>query len=273
VKLKLSVYMNTRPVTRFATAVSVKQPPRTLYKEFEVTFAGWYDIEEGASWDIFGTYDPTDPRTEVLIRNGVVPADRERYVSVDGNGVPSLTVKGFSRIWLALRRAPVDTLVLVPGAGLGNTVEAALEAFAYRSYRVVGARVVGARGLGVTGRRSVGRYRVLQHVSTMHRAVERLAREAGFRAEVRLPDYELAPLVLDPTKSYWAAISDLVAPFAPETWYRESTNTVVIADPLAPRFEVGSKIELAAGVVSGVRGVPVRRRRVRRVIVSVPPCR
>lgn len=243
--------MNTRDVTPFATSIVVRQSPKTLYQEFEVRFAGWSEIETGATWDIFGTYDPSNPRAECLIRNGVVPPDRERYVELELGGVPTLEVRGYSRIWLGLRRAPLDTIVVLPGDGVGHSVKAALEQHG------------GA----------VGRYRVWSYVETMHEAVERLAAEAGFRVDIRLPNYDIGPHVFDPESSYWASILELVEPFAPDVWYRESTNTIAIVDPVASRYLVGNTLQVSPDVIGGVRSFPVRRRRVRRVIVTVPRCR
>ena len=43
-RLLLTVYMNQRDVTPWATAIEVSQPARTIHREWSVTFVGWSSI-------------------------------------------------------------------------------------------------------------------------------------------------------------------------------------------------------------------------------------
>lgn len=248
----LRVYMNQRDVTPWATSIDIEQPPACLYRQWSVTFAGWSAVESGASWDIFGSYDPeTTPRAECLIRAGVVPEDRERTVGLGSGEMVTTTVSGYDRVWLMQRRAPRDTLVLVPGRrGAGAGAAAAIEAFG----------------------QPVGRYRTVTGVDTLHHAVRELARRAGVNVHLATLNYPWQATVVDPAQSYWEAILELLRPLGAEVWYRRSGNLLVIVDPLAPRYGLGTTINLPPQLVKSVNGWPVRQRRVRRLLTRIRAC-
>jgi len=263
-KLGYTVYMNYRDVSAWVESLSWGQPTQELYREFSVTFAGWNAVEEyeeGARWDIFASHDPTDPRSECVIRAGVIPPDREGQVVVTGQEVPKVTLKGYEQFWLAQRRRPSETLVLVPGSGIlydivgghhivrENTVKSALEAYD----------------------QPVGRYRVLQYVNTVHEAIRRLSREAGFNVETRFQDAPLTPMVIDPEKSYWQVIDELSRSRRVRKRYRRATNTLLLVAPESDQYGIGQTLNLGSGNVVSVDGMPVRHKRIRRIIMRFRP--
>lgn len=251
VEVQYTVYHDQRDLTPWVTSLEVSQPPRSLSREWSVTLAGYTNLVDDGTWDIFATYDTSSPRAECLIRSGVVPPDRERSIVVQRDGVPTVTVRGYDHVYLALRRAPRDTLVLVPDREGTTSAAAAISQYG------------GA----------VGRYRVATNVRSLHAALTLLANGAGVNVHLAIPDYPLQPLVVPPTSGYWAAMLELLQPTAAEVWYRRASNTVVVVDPLAPRYGLGRRVEIPGELVTAVSGVPTRHRMVRRVIYQVPPWR
>lgn len=247
----VTVYMNERDITHWVAGLDIFQPRSTIYRQFDVTLAGWHFLEyyqTGARWDIYASHDADDPRAESLIRAGVVPPDRERAMLVQSQAVPTVTLRGYDNIWIAQRRRPSDTLVVVPGAGFGDgSVEAALE------------RYDGP----------VGRYTVWNYTATIRRAVERLGNEAGVRIDYRLPDLDLLPFVVPPTRSYWEAIVELVRFWQPEIYYRRAYNRLLLLDPEAPRYGVGRTLKIGPENLARVDALPVVRNRIRRVILRL----
>lgn len=248
----LTLYMNRRDVTPWLQSLEPSQPAGCIYRQFTATFAGWHALEgylAGATWDLYGSHDPANPRAVALIRDGIVPQDREQTASVGAGAVPSFTVTGYDAVWLAQRRRPRDTVVMVPDAGFGSGSV--------------------AKALASYQEGPVGRYVVWQYVRTYRAAVERLAREAGFRVDYRLPDHPLEPLVVPPTSSYWDALISLVEPWAPEVWYRRTWNTLMFLDPEAPRYDLDNVLTLGPDMGVAVDALPVVRNRVHRVILRV----
>ena len=98
-----TIYMDKRDVTPWILSVAVEQID-SIHRKFTLTFGGWHTFDESNRWDIFESYDPTNPRAECLIRNGVIPADRQRIVRVEKNDVPKITAEGYEYVWLAKRR-------------------------------------------------------------------------------------------------------------------------------------------------------------------------
>lgn len=246
-----TVYMNSRDVTHWVTALDLYQPRATIYRQFDITFGGWSSLEyfeAGARWDIFASHDTTDPRAESIIRAGIIPPDRERAMLVRHGQIPTVTLRGYDSVWLAQRRRPTDTVVIVPGAGFGDgSVEAALEKY--------------------DG--PIGRLAVWNYTSNVRRALDRLAAEAGLRVDYRLPDFDLLPFVIPPTRSYWEAILDLVRPWQPEIYYRRAYNRLLILDPEAPRYGVGRTLKIGEENLARVDAVPVTRNRIRRMILRL----
>ena len=248
-----TVYMDQRPVTDWIQELEIYQPEGEIYKEFSITFAGWAAVEHyqaGATWDVFSSYDPDDPRSEIEIRAGVVPPDREQLVLLEAGRIPEIRVHGYDQVWLALRRRPRDTIVVVPGSGFGEgdaSAAAALEAY--------------------DG--PVGRYQVWSYLPTVHRVLERLAREAGFRVDLRFPDRSISPYVIPPERGYFDELRELTEPWGLKRYYHRSTNTLLLLDPTAPYYGIGQVLELAAKNVSRMDALPLTTRRIRRVIVRL----
>lgn len=261
-KLRYTVYMDRRDVTKWVTALTVTQPRNCLYRQADIIFEGWSSLADDADWDVFGSYDPTSPRDEILLRTGKIPEDRERAITIRGGANPAIKIRIYDQVWQAQRRAPRETVVMVPRNGYVWDV-------------VDGHRVLRENSVETAIRNHggpIGRYRVWQRIDTMHDAVRELGDAAGINTRVLLPDYPMQPRVLDPTACYWDLMRDLVAPYAPEIWYERQNNTIVFVDPLAARYDVGRTIELPNQTIRNIRALPVMRRRVRRVIIQVPPC-
>jgi hypothetical protein len=242
--------MDKRDVTPWVKTCAISQVD-SIHRKFTLTFSGWHSFSEDNRWDIFETYDPANPRAEVTIRNGIIPEDRTRLVRIAKDSVPSITAEGYEYIWLAKRRAPRETVILVPSTrNVEQDVNIALQNYD-KNY----------------SGQPIGVYRVWPGVRTMHEAVRRLMAAARIRTQIRIPDYKLTPYVVDPTLSYWAAVEQLTDPFAPVRYYVRSTNTMMIADPTATLMGSGSVLNIPAGSVAGVDVRPQRLRRIRRVLM------
>jgi len=246
---KITVYMDTRDVTLWVRSVSWEQMD-AVNRKFVIEFSSWHSFDGSNRWDIFESSDDSNPRAEVVIRNGVVPPERTRFLSVDPARPPRISAVGYEYIWLAKRKAPTETVVLVPASrNVQEDVSLALSNY---------------RG------DFVGTYRVWMGVRTLHDAVQRLAAAARIRVSTRIPDYPFAPFVINPRLSYWDAIKQLTDPFEPVRYYNRTTNTLVIADPTQPIMGAGSDLQIPAGVVKSLDVRPQMLRRIRRVVMRIP---
>ncbi len=259
------VYMNTRDVTNWVTNVEIEHPRKTLYRQWTFRFAGWSAIEENATWDLFGSYDPAgEPRAEILSRAGILPPDRERArLVVARDQLPRLEIRGYDFVWTAQRKRPRETIVVVPSS-------------AYIVEEVDGAPVLRENSVaGALNRYEgpVGKYRVWTHVSTIAAAVRRLGNAAGVRVQCRLPSAPMIPYVIPPEKSFWEAILDLAAPWKPKFYYRDSTRTLVIVDPLHSHYGIAGNLTVPGDAVKRITGVPIVQKRTRRILIRIPPCR
>lgn len=242
--LSLTVYMDRRDVTEYVSSLSITQNASTYYREFELTLKGWQFASPTASWDIYGTRNPAEPRQALLIRNGTVPPDRQGTVTIDGT-VPSLTLTGYDWAWMAQRRQPKTTVILAPTAQ-----EARKEAMKEEKY----------------DKAQLGRWTWVPAM-TMHQAVQALAALAGFFVEMRMPDYSLTVFVVDPGKSYWDAIIELLAPYVPRIYFRRTENRVLIADCAVQWLGIGSKLLLGEANVKSITAASTRFKYVRRVLL------
>ena len=258
-------YMNNRDVTDWITSVDIEHPRKTLYRQWTFRFAGWSSIEENAVWDLFGSYDPTGkPRAEILSRAGILPPDRERArLTIAPGTMPRLEIRGYDRVWTIQRKRPRQTIVVVPSS-------------AYIVEEINGAPVLRESSVAGALKRyegPVGRYKVWTHVRTIHDAIRRLANAAGVRVQCRFPNYEMIPLVIPPKNSFWESILELAAPWKVRVYYRDSTNTLVLVDPLAAHYGVGGTLTVPGGVVERMTASPIRTNRTRRVLIRIPSCR
>lgn len=244
---QMTVYMDKRDVTPWITHVEISQED-SIHRKFRLTFAGWHSFDETNRWDIFETYDPNNPRDEIVIRNGIIPEDRKRMVNVQAGEVPMIIAEGYEYVWLAKRRAPPETVILVPST---RNVE-----------QDVGLAMANYRGSG-----EIGTYRVWAGVRDLHTAIRRLMSAARVRVQIRIPNYEMYAYVIDPKWSYWKAVEMLTDPFAPVRYYVRSTNTLVIADPTQTWMGSGSILNLPENAVRILDVHPQRLRRIRRVLM------
>lgn len=259
------VYMNTRDVTDWITDVQIEQPRKTLYRTWTFRFAGWSAIEENATWDLFGSYDPAgEPRAEILSRAGVLPPDRERARLVVARGeMPRLQIRGYDYVWTAQRKRPRETIVVVPSS-------------AYIVEEIDGRPVLRENSVAGALKRyegPIGKYRVWTQVSTIAAGVRRLGNAAGVRVQCRLPSAPMIPYVIPPANSFWDSILELVAPWKPRIYYRDSTRTLIIVDPLHAHYRIGGSLAVPGDVVTRITGAPIIRKRTRRILIRIPPCR
>jgi len=258
-------YMNQRDVTDWITSVDIEHPRNCLYRQWTFQFAGWSSIEEGAEWDLFGSYDPgTNPRAEVLARAGRTPPDRERdRLIVQAGRMPALRIRGYDFVWTVQRKRPRETIVVVPSS-------------AYIVEEIDGRPVLLENSVAGAIRRHegpIGKYRVWTHVRTIADALRRLGNAAGVRVDNRLPSANMIPYVIPPTFSFWDAMVELAKPWKPKIYYRDSTNTLVFADPLHSHYSIGSTLTIPKRTVVRMTGAPIKRKRTRRILIRIPPCR
>ena len=247
--LSLTLYWDQRDVTPFVDSLTWTQAPRTYYQELSVVFRGWFPTSLTGRWDLYGSYDPSVPRSELLLRGGVIPPDAPGVVDVAGKVVP-FSARIVDWAWLAQRTTVSSTLVLAPDRA--------------------GAERAVLRGR--TSLAAVGKWAFVP-AATMHDAVRALATLAGFAVELRLPDYEMAPTVLDPERSLWDSLYGLVEPYKPDVFFRRERNSVIIADTVGEEIGVGRTMHLPAVAIAGLSLAPMPFRHLQRVIVRVPrPC-
>lgn len=244
---RCTVYMDTRDVSSWVRSVEINQQD-AVSRHFRIEFNTWQEFDVTNRWDIFGSYDPTEPRQEVMIRNGIIPNDRRRAVNVTQGVVPKVIAEGFEYVWLAKRRGPTKTIIMVPSwHRVAEDVAKAIEEH----------------------NDDVGLYRVWNGTYSMHRAVYKLARAAGVRVAITTPDYPLKPYVVPKENSYWQEIMRLTDPFAPHRYYIRSQNKLVIADKQDEIMGAHNKLVIPGEVVDRLNATPVITKRVRRVIVKV----
>jgi hypothetical protein len=246
---EITVYMDTRDVSSWVRSVAWEQMD-AIDRRFTIEFSAWHSFDASNRWDIFETANPANPRDELVIRNGIIPRERQRYLRIDKARPPVIKAVGYEYIWLAKRRAPNETVILGPATtNVQTDVNLALADY---------------RGGWV------GTYRVWPGVRTLHDAIKRLAAAARLHVSVRIPNYDFAPYVIDPRLSYWQAIVKLTDPFQPVRYYVRTTNTLVIADPSQPIMGAGSDLKIPAGAVSVLDVQPQMLRRIRRVHMRIP---
>jgi hypothetical protein len=250
----ITVYMDQSDVTNWIRSVTVSQL-NAVDRKFTLVFNAWHSFGPSNRWDIFGSYDPANPRQEILIRNGIIPEDRPKTVSIAGGEtavMPTITAEGYEFVWMAKRRGPRDTIIMVPT--WGNIVEDVTKAIE-------------------ESRTEVAVYRVWPGCYSLHVAVKKLARAAGLNLSIRIPNYDMVPYVVPMKNSYWQEIMRLTDPFAPHRYYVRSTNTLVIADKQDAIMGAGNKLVIPGDVIKSLVARPTKKRRLRRVVATVPPWR
>ena len=248
---EITVYMDTRDVTPWVRACKVEIADSS-HRSFELRFSAWSAFDASNQWDIYGTYDPAEPRQEALILRGIIPPDRQRIVRIGKGNVPYLIALGYDWVWMAKRKAPSETIVIVPG--FSNVEDDVFQAIKNHN-------------------RPVGEYRVWRGVKTLHQAVQKLARAAGVRVSMQIPNYNFAPWVVPPELSYWKAIEKLTEPYAPVRYFNRWTNNLVIQDPSVPIMGGGNKLLIGDGAIKNMDVQPIGFTTARRVLLRVPPWR
>jgi hypothetical protein len=246
-----TVLMDGRDVTSWVKNVKVSQED-SINRKFTITFSSWDQFDDTNRFDIYGSYNPANPFAETLIRNGIIPVDQYRTVRLGPDSVPYVVGEGYDYVWQIRRKSPKKTIIMIPGRKTtDDNVQQAIENFG----------------------KPIGRYQVWTYVTSLKGAITRLAHAGGVRVSVQIPNYPMAPFVVDPAYSYWDAIEELASPYAPHIYYVRSTNTLVIADRSSEIMGASNLLTLSAKIVSDLEATPVLYKRVRRVIVRIPPWR
>jgi hypothetical protein len=252
----IRVEMDTRDISSKVRSVRLELL-EDGFRAFELKFSGWHNFTTDNTFDIYETYDHTDPYQWVTIRRGRLSPDSSRLVTVDPSKPPYLVATGRESVWFARRKRPRETIVLVPQSDdVQKAVETAIADYAHKNPG-----------------RPVGQTRVWSRVNTVGRACERLMNAAGVNCSFRLPDHPLTPYVLDPTISYWTAMERLTDPWAPTRYYQRWTNTWVIQDASQPLMGDGPPLNIPASDVRQVQAIPRVRPMPSRILLRFPPWR
>jgi len=242
--MSLLVTMGDSDVTKYVKSCYVKQGTNILFRQFTILFEAWNNIQPDEVWNIWASYDPTDPKAELLIRNGVIPPDQQPEFTIAAGESPRIRVTGYDYVWLAQRRFPRQTLVLADTMGAANRAVADYDDI-------------------------IGAYRVVTRRSSLRKALRYLGNQAGIRVDCRLPRRALSPIIINPTMSYWRAMLELARPWAPYIYYEATRNTVVFEDPLTAQVTTGSNLELHADTIKSMSGVHSITKNINRVIIEV----
>lgn len=248
---QITVYMDRRDITPWVQHCSV-EINNSSHRSFSLNLKAWHSYDWTNRWDIYASFDGTNPRAELLISQGVVPPDRQRIVHIGKGQVPYLVVQGYDWVWLTKRKAPPETIILVPG---NNNVEADVQL------------AIANHG------KPIGEYRVWRGIDTLHTACRRLATAAGIRVAMNMPNYDFAAWVVPPELSYWKAIEKLTNPYAPVRYFNRWNSTLVVQDQAMPIMGAGNRLVLGEEVFKVMDVQPTGWTTPRRVMLRVPPWR
>ena len=109
----LRVEMDTRDITSKLRGVKVELL-EDGFRGFELRFSGWHNFTSDNTFDIYETYDSTDPYQWNTIRKGQLSPDSSRLVTVMPPQPPYVIATGRETAWFARRKRPRTTIVLVP---------------------------------------------------------------------------------------------------------------------------------------------------------------
>lgn len=234
--LTVQILVDGLDLTRWCTSVSVTQAPRTYYRSWSATFRGLPVAITAAS-----VVDILLGGQTVMV-DGCLSPDAVPTVSLDGT-VPTLVCTGFDWAWRMQRIAPRSTLVLAPSRQMARQA-AELSEFA------------------------VGRWEWVA-VHTAREACQTLGTRAGLTVDYCLPDYTLAPTVLDPRATLWDSLYGLVECFKPEVFWRRERRALILADPLANVLSGIGSLSLPASAVVSAEVKPTQRITMRRLLMTV----
>jgi len=248
--------MDGRDVSSWVKSVEISTEDR-IDRKFTVVFSSWDQFSDENRWDIYGSFNSAQPSHEILIRNGMIPFDRWRSISLGVGQVPHVIGTGYDYVWLAKRKAPRKTIVMMPDR---------------RDYQANLKKAVNDFQENNKGR-PIGRYQVWPSMTNLHKAMRRLANAGGLHISIQIPNYDMAPHVIDPKFSYWEAIEDLASPYAPHIYYVRQNNTLVIADRQSEVMHASNTLTLSPKIVANIAAAPIYTRRARRVIIRIPAWR
>lgn len=247
----VTVLMDGRDVTKWVKSVTIDQE-NSVDRKFSIAFMGWQEFDENSRFDIYGSYNPAQPFQEIMIRNGTIPPDRYRTVDLGRDKTPLVIAEGYDYVWMSKRKAPRKTIILVPGRKNNeDNIKKAIENFGG----------------------PIGRYQVWTGMDRLSTALRKLANAGGIKMKSTIPDYNLAPYVIDPSWSYWMAITELSKIYAPHVYYVRQNNTMVLADRMSEVLHSSNQLILSADVVNAITAKPSINSRVRRVIIRIPEWR
>jgi hypothetical protein len=250
-EVSCTVYMDRRDVTPWVKSVEIDHDD-SMTRKFNIEFTAWHSFGTEGRWDIFGSYDAANPRAEVLIRNGLLDPAQRKQVSLSRRSAPRITAKGYEWVWLAQRRRPSKTIVFAPAFGnLDAAVQVAL------------ANYDGP----------IGEYVVWYGIDSNHTLVQKLMQAVGVNTSCRFPRHSVAPFVMDPEKSYYKQVLEIVEPYAVQPYYVRSTNTIVLSDQRDAAMGAGNTMRIPDEIVDNLVARPRFRSRPTRVIVRFPPWR
>jgi len=239
------VTMGDRDITDYVESCYIKQGTDILFREFTITFRAWHNIQSDETWNIWASYDPAAPKAELLIRNGIVPPDRQPNFVLAQGQAPLVTLNGYDYVWLAQRRCPRQTLVFAHTIGGVNRVVSDYD-------------------------KPLGKYRAITGRSTLNQMLEYLGALAGINVKCKLPVRAISPMVIEPTMSYWRAMMELARPWAPYIYYMNNDNTLVFEDPASAQSTVsGPVLNLHKDMIKRTQGIPSYTKTINRVIVEV----
>jgi len=245
VPFQLLIHMGDRDITPYVERAHIFHQRDTLFREFTLEFRAWHNFQIDEHFDIWGSYDSAEPKAELLIRNGIIPPDRQPEFTLQAGEAPKYVVKGYDYVWLMQRRCPRQTLVYADTRG-------------------------GARRAVEEYNGPIGAYRVITGRSSLRRVLYHLGGLGGVNVEVQLPRRALNPVVIPPTRSYWRAMLEIARPWAPYIYYAHSTNTLFFVDAHTANTGITSSVvELTDEMVLSAQGLKSRRKTVNRVVLEI----
>lgn len=245
----VTVYMDQRDVTSWVKTVQWSMED-SMTRKFIIEFTAWHSFGKDSRWDIFATYDKSNPRQEIEIRNGLLDPAQKKTVSLSRNSAPKITARGYEWAWLAQRKRPSETIIFVPS---GSEIEANVQ-IAIANYG-----------------QPIGEFKVWYNMDSNHDVIRKLMRAVGITASVRMPRHPISPFVMPPSTSYYKQAADMAAVYSAMPYYSRSTNTIIFSDQRDAAMGAGNRMTIPDTLVDALLARPKYRSRPTRVIVRFPP--
>ena len=245
----VTIYMDQRDVTSWVKSVRIRQND-SMTRSFTINFTSWHLFNETNRWDIFASYDSTNPRAENLIRAGVIDPSIRQSVVLSRNTAPKVTAEGHEWVWLAQRKRPKTTIIFAPSHGnIDADVAKAIENFG----------------------KPIGEFKVWYNMDSYQQIIVKLMQAAGIRVSCHLPWHPISAFVMDPSYSYYKQAVELAAPYGVLPYYVRSSNLLVLSDQRDNIMGAGNTIEIPDTIVDTLSARPKWKSRPTRVIVRFPP--